>query len=272
MGSSVAIDSGLVIAGALQADTANGANSGSAHLFAVGGACSVATPYCFCDAGPAPCGNLGGTGEGCANSTGAGVILDATGSASVGSADLLLSATQLPPGPGLYFQGTQAVNGGMGNLFGDGLLCAGGPIIRLGVAFSSAGASSYPSGAQPSIAATGGASAGDMRFYQLWYRDIPGPCGASFNTSNARPTNCSSPGRSRDEPVPSSPLGGLRARADSCLCIRARYRWLDGATDESVPVRGAIQHGRGGHPRFANRQLPSFCGCRRTSNGCCHLV
>ena len=73
-----------------------------------------------------PCGNTGGAGEGCANGTGSGARLSASGTASVSAADLVLSAENLIPSqPGLYFQGNNAVNSGNGNPFGDGLRCAG---------------------------------------------------------------------------------------------------------------------------------------------------
>ena len=139
--------------------------------------------FCFGDGfgTPCPCSNFGGVGEGCANSTGGGVSLDAAGSSSVSADDLVLSAEGLPTGPGLYFQGNNAINQGNGNTFGDGLRCAGGQVIRLEVRFSTAGSSQTTT----SIASAGGVSAGDLKRYQLWYRDPQtSPCGALFNLSN----------------------------------------------------------------------------------------
>jgi len=130
-----------------------------------------------------PCGNVGGSGEGCANDTGSGGVLTGSGSASTGAADLVLSAEQLIPNqPGLYFQGNNAINSGNGNPFGDGLRCAGGGVIRLQVRFAD---SAGTSATNIDIGATGGVSAGDVRRYQLWYRD-PGasPCNSLFNLSN----------------------------------------------------------------------------------------
>ncbi|MCB9914794.1 MAG: hypothetical protein H6828_06540 [Planctomycetes bacterium] len=136
----------------------------------------VGTAFCFGDGtgAPCPCGNAGAAGEGCANSTGAGAILTATGSASVSVANLQLHGAQLQPGqPGLYFQGLNAVNGGLGNVFGDGLRCAGGGVVRLQVTAASASGASQTS---VSVASTGGVVAGDVRRYQLWYRNpaLPG--------------------------------------------------------------------------------------------------
>lgn len=184
MGGSIAINAGRVVAGAIQADTIAGLNAGAAYGMLVGDACSPATAYCFCGPAEAPCGNAGGANEGCQNSTTVGASLDTGGSASVAAQDLSLIGSGLPNTPGLYFQGTIQVNGGAGNPFGDGLLCAGGGIIRLGPAVASGGMSSYPNGAQPSVAVRGAVSAGDTRFYQLWYRDVPGPCSSGFNTTH----------------------------------------------------------------------------------------
>ena len=130
-----------------------------------------------------PCGNNGFSDEGCANGTGTGGRLRATGTASVTAADLTLVGSQLIPSqPGLYFQGNNAINGGNGNSFGDGLRCAGGSVVRLQVRFSDITGGSATS---IDIAAAGSANSGDIKRYQIWYRDPVGsPCGALFNLSN----------------------------------------------------------------------------------------
>ena len=142
------------------------------------------TSYCSGDgSGTAcPCGNNGGAGEGCANGTGSGAMLVGSGSNSVSADDLVLSATNLTDGPGLYFQGNNAVNGGLGNLFGDGLRCAGNEVIRLEIQFADNLGSSATAG---SIATKGNVSVGDTKRYQLWYRDADtSPCGNLFNLTN----------------------------------------------------------------------------------------
>lgn len=138
--------------------------------------------FCSCSAS-GPCGNQGGPGEGCANSTGQGAVLAATGTDSLGAADLVLHGTQLPPNkPGLFFQGNSPENGGAGLPFGDGLRCVAGSIVRLEV--QSANALGDVS-STVNLAAASGASAGDQRFYQLWYRDGANPpCGSGFNLTN----------------------------------------------------------------------------------------
>lgn len=141
--------------------------------------------YCFGDgtATACPCGNAGGANEGCANSSGAGAGLASTGSSSVAADDLGFASSQLLPNqPALLFTGHNAVNSANGNLFGDGLRCAGGSVVRLGVMVPNAnGEASWGGG----LAAAGGWTSGDSRYFQVWYRDpVGGPCGSGFNLSN----------------------------------------------------------------------------------------
>ena len=147
-------------------------------------AAPLGSPYCFGDGtGTAcPCGNMGAPGEGCANSTGSGSILAASGSASIAADDLLLNAGQLPPNkPVLLFAGSTMINGGLGVVFGDGLRCAGGTLRRLGVRTSDAlGAATWG----PNIASASGWNSGDTRYFQVWNRDPGGPCNTQFNVSH----------------------------------------------------------------------------------------
>jgi len=155
---------------------------------------SPSTLYCFGDgSGTAcPCANSSSVGQniGCLNSLGSGGSLRATGQASLAADTIVLSATQVPNGPGLYFQGTNQLAGGLGALFGDGLRCAGGTVIRLGIVTASSNASTYPSGVTPPnsipVGQKGLASAGSVLNYQLWYRDSASFCmPAVFNLTNA---------------------------------------------------------------------------------------
>ena len=144
------------------------------------------TSYCSGDgSGTAcPCGNPGGSGEGCANDTGSGAVLSGSGSASILADDLVLSATNLTPGPGLFFQGNNAVNSGNGNPFGDGLRCTGGSVRRLQVRFANSG-NGFTTQTSISIATSGNVSAGQTKRYQYWYRDSgTSPCGSLFNLTN----------------------------------------------------------------------------------------
>ena len=148
-------------------------------------------PICFGDPGygtPCPCGNDNDgsvPGSGCANGAFAsGAHLTSSGTASVSNDSLVLSATGLHPNnTGLYFQANQAINGGNGIPFGDGLRCAGGALIRLQIRFADSAGSSATTIA---IATKGGVSPGDTKRYQCWYRDNSGsqPCGVGVNDFN----------------------------------------------------------------------------------------
>ncbi len=143
------------------------------------------TNFCFGDGSgmACPCSNTGGLREGCANSTGQGAALLSTGTASISADDLGLHAYHLPPGqPALLFAGLNALNGGNGVPFGDGLRCAGGAILRRG--FSVPNASGETTWGPGLIADTGWA-VGETRNFQGWYRDPNGsPCGSNFNYTN----------------------------------------------------------------------------------------
>jgi len=152
----------------------------------------VGTTFCEGTGGVCPCandndGSLGAAG--CANgsSTG-GCSLRASGTNSVGAGDLVLEAQGMVPSqPGLFFQGDNAINGGMGNSFGDGLRCAGGAVIRLEVVF---GAADGAGSTSINVGSKGGCAAGDVKRYQLWSRDpITSPCGANYNLSNGLEVN-----------------------------------------------------------------------------------
>ncbi len=142
--------------------------------------------YCFGDGSgtPCPCANTGAAEHGCANSLyPEGCQLTASGTPSVSNDTFRLTATGSIGGqPGLFFLGNNAVNGGLGNTFGDGLRCAGGGVKRLEVVFTcGCGAAS----STVSIAQEGGLVAGDLKRMQWWYRDPnKSPCGNGFNLSN----------------------------------------------------------------------------------------
>ena len=147
---------------------------------------TVGTPVCFCDGSgtAAPCGNTGGSDEGCANSTGSGATLGGVGSNSAWDDDLVMEGGgMLPSQPALLFVGNNTLNGGNGVPFGDGLRCAGGSVVRLGVKIPNAAGSATWG---PGLGATGGWGTGDTRTLQGWYRDPSGsPCSNGFNLTGA---------------------------------------------------------------------------------------
>jgi len=148
-------------------------------------ASTPATSYCFGDGtGTAcPCGNAGAVGNGCAHSlSAAGGNLAASGLASIGADTFTLLGTNMPNASALYFQGTTVL---AGSLFGDGLRCAGGTVIRLGTKTNASGASQYPVAGDLSVSVRGACASGDFRTYQCWYRNAAAFCTAStFNLTN----------------------------------------------------------------------------------------
>lgn len=144
------------------------------------------TPFCFGDGTGSfcPCFNFGELGHGCENGAFiGGSRLKGFGSGSVSANDLMLEATQsVPNQPGLFYQGVNAINGGLGTAFGDGLRCAGGSVVRLQVAIADATGKAQST---VSVSGVGGVNPGDVRRYQWWYRDpSTSPCGSGFNLSN----------------------------------------------------------------------------------------
>jgi len=105
------------------------------------------------------------------NSAGPGAVMAATGSTSIASNDLHLTAFGCPANvSGIFFFGTTAVQVPLGN----GVRCAGGLLVRLPVVTTNILGDadfSLDLGALP-----GGATiqAGDTRYFQFWYRDTAG--------------------------------------------------------------------------------------------------
>jgi hypothetical protein len=141
------------------------------------------TPFCFGDGSgmACPCANQSavGAGEGCANSTGSGAILSATGSGHVADDNVVLRVDQARASqPGVFIQGRTQIE----TPFRDGLLCMGTPTERLQVVFTDAGGVAEST---TSLVTAGAIAQGDTVFYQLWYRDpVVSPCGTGSNLSN----------------------------------------------------------------------------------------
>jgi hypothetical protein len=70
-------------------------------------------------------------------------------------------------------------------VFGDGLRCAGGTVIRLGTKANAAGASQYPDAGDAAVSVRGLVTAPATTTYQTWYRNAATFCtAATFNLSN----------------------------------------------------------------------------------------
>jgi len=144
--------------------------------------------FCLCRASVATCGNAD-PDAGCANSTGSGALMSASGTPSVSADDLVLTTTGLPFNSwGIGFMGPGYID----HLpFYDGLLCAGGPHFRYPIGFSGLtgtvvmgpGIVAYSHSHYPP---NGQIQPGDIWGFQWWYRDPgPSPCGTDVNTSSA---------------------------------------------------------------------------------------
>jgi hypothetical protein len=135
-----------------------------------------------------PCGNNSAVGakSGCLNSLGSGGKLTASGYASLGNDSVVLTGSGMPNSSALYFQGTTQQSGGLGALFGDGLRCAGGSVIRLGTKSNAAGGSSYPVAGDLRVSVKGLVTTPGLRTYQCWYRNSAVFCvtNATYNLTN----------------------------------------------------------------------------------------
>jgi hypothetical protein len=134
-----------------------------------------------------PCSNnaTAGAGTGCKSSLGFGALLGTAGTPSVSLDSFALLGSAMPNASVLYYQGSVAANGGLGTLYGDGLRCVAGTVIRLGTKTNVLGMSQYPSGSDTPVSVHGACSAGDVRYYQAWYRNTASFCTAeTFNFSN----------------------------------------------------------------------------------------
>jgi hypothetical protein len=184
------------------------ATAGSTYMVSVGGwgasdygvgALSVIStlgvPYCVGDgsATPCPCGNNSPGGflpAGCVNSASSAGSLLGVGTASLTADSVTLVATGVVPGlPGVFFSGENAINGGAGVAFGDGLRCAGQNAVRIQVTGSDGSGNAVST---VEVSTNGQAfghtlNAGEVVNYQYWYRDVAtgGPCGNSHNLTNA---------------------------------------------------------------------------------------
>jgi hypothetical protein len=143
---------------------------------------SAATTLCFGDgsSGPCPCGNSGQPGAGCANSTGLGAFMSATGTGSVSSDDLVLSTGGMPPSKSAvgFWSATILAPAP----FHDGRRCVFAPIRRLPLLTSDANGTVVYG---PGLATSQGFVAGTTIGFQVWYRDPTGPCGTTSNISSA---------------------------------------------------------------------------------------
>ncbi len=155
-------------------------------IAALGG--NVGSAYCFGDGSGVlcPCAGFGGAGEGCANSTGVGAVLQASGSASLSGDTFALHASGLPSnGIGLIVRTPISTISPNGSPFGNGLYCLSGTSVQRGQVLTSVtGTLDFPNFKGAPYGA--GKAPGDPDFLQLWYRDALNLCAQpTVNFSNA---------------------------------------------------------------------------------------
>jgi hypothetical protein len=174
-------------------DVAAGATDG--NLDGIPDACQsgVVTAFCAGDGLDAqvtvacPCGNVGGAGRGCANSVSAtGARLLSSGATNPDT--LVLTSSGMPSVASvaaIFLQGDQRTGG---VVFGDGVRCVDGALIRLGSKPTLGGSASYPEAGNPSVSVRGSVLPGSAatRYYQTYYRNAAAlfcpP--ATYNISN----------------------------------------------------------------------------------------
>lgn len=130
-----------------------------------------------------PCGP-GATGAGCPNSTNAlGAVLVSTGTASLAADTVVLTGSRMPNSSAIFVQGSSV---GAGVVFGDGLRCVGGSILRLRTRENVGGVAQYPSAGDEPLSVRGAVSGPGVRSYQVWYRNPAAfRTSAVFNLTNA---------------------------------------------------------------------------------------
>jgi hypothetical protein len=151
--------------------------------------------YCSGDGGlptACPCANFGLAGKGCENSSGTGGAFLAAAGTTTPDTVVLSASDMLSSALHIYLQGNG--NNASGVVFGDGVRCAAGQLLRLVVKNAVNGASEFPRPGDPSIteiSAQLGApiAPGSLRYYQTYYRDpvsgfCPAPPGNSWNVTN----------------------------------------------------------------------------------------
>lgn len=133
-----------------------------------------------------PCSNFGALGHGCANSVeSTGALLTASGFSNPDS--VILHGSGMPTiALCIYLQGDG--DNVTGTVFGDGIRCVDGNLIRLRTKLNNMGASQFPDPGDPSVSSRGmvvpGSSA--VRYYQTYYRNSAGAfCPPeTFNATN----------------------------------------------------------------------------------------
>jgi hypothetical protein len=140
---------------------------------------------------PCPCANFGASGHGCDNSAHTGGALLVGSGTTTPDTIHLMQSFELPTALSIFLQGDVPLTVGM--VFGDGIRCTGGHLLRLYVKVAAAGVVVAPGTGDPPITVRSAAlgmpiPAGATRYYQVYYRDpgfiCPPATEAHFNVGN----------------------------------------------------------------------------------------
>lgn len=153
---------------------------------------SVPSPYCgeFFGGGntPCPCGNSGPPAdpEGCSSSRGFGARMRAAGDTSLGNDSFELLCQQVPSSAAILVRGMPFVQTGF--VFGDGVSCLGGTLVRVTSRRPAGGTLHYPDPGEPPLSTIPGTTTGVTFGYQVVYRNPAAFCtSATFNVSDTQP-------------------------------------------------------------------------------------
>ncbi len=174
--------------------TTNGANAqaGLVRVFSYQpGGPGAFQAFCFGDnvdplvTTDCPCANFGAAGRGCANSANAAGALLAAAGAQVPDTVVLTASGMPATSSCIFLQGDALTD----TVFGDGVNCVGGSLIRLRTKTASAGSASFPDSTDTvTLSARGGVTPGTatLRFYSTYYRNASTAfCPpATFNVTN----------------------------------------------------------------------------------------
>ena len=172
-------------------------NTGATPVLTFTGSNGAPVGTSFCSPGNdlsstnCPClvsdGQTADPGHGCGNSVfSGGALLTAVGTTSPDTVQL--TASDIPAGVGsIYLEGSIDLTSTTGPVqFGDGIRCAGGSLIRMGLRNDTDNDSVTtlgPSSGDPQISVLGGVIAGNTYVYQTYYRN-PNPAWCAPNTFN----------------------------------------------------------------------------------------
>lgn len=123
---------------------------------------------------------------GCRNSTQQSAVMYSSGSISVSADTLQFRVDHMPPNASALL--SQATASTTPAVFGDGIRCVAGQVMRLGIVQASGGVATWPPPGTLPISQRGAVPpGGGMRFYSVTYRDVVNYCTVdAFNMTDTQ--------------------------------------------------------------------------------------